>query len=167
MPRPTTKAQLLAESESERQALEALLQDLSEAQMTRRGVVGPWSIKDVLAHLAEWEQMVLGWLKTSQRGAIPDVPARSYKWSELPGLNEHIRAKHAAKSLRQVRAWSARSYRQVMTAIDAIPEKKLFTPGLYPWMNKNTLASYFTCCTSSHYRWARQQIRKGLKSKKS
>ena len=31
-----------------------------------------------------------------------------------------------------------------MQVIEALPEETLFTCGLYPWMNKNTLAMYFT-----------------------
>ena len=57
------------------------------------------------------------------------------------------------------------SYHQIMEKIETLSEEALFTPGLYPWMNKNTLAAYFTSCTSSHYRWARAEIRKGLKKK--
>ena len=61
MPRPTTKSQLLAEIEKEHIALEELIATLTPEQMTQQSVVGKWSVKDVLAHLMEWEQMFLGW----------------------------------------------------------------------------------------------------------
>jgi hypothetical protein len=52
-----------------------------------------------------------------------------------------------------------------MQAIESLSEETLFTPGLYPWMNKNTLGAYFVSATSSHYRWARKEMKKGLKEK--
>jgi len=54
----------------------AILATLTPEQMTRPGALGDWSAKDVLAHLYEWEQMVLGWLAAGQRGQTPSVPAR-------------------------------------------------------------------------------------------
>ena len=68
MPRPTSIPDLLAAIEKERGALETLLEPLTPEEMTDPGVVGEWSVKDVLAHLIEWEQMVLGWHATGLRG---------------------------------------------------------------------------------------------------
>jgi len=163
MPRPRTKAQLLSEGDVERRALESFLTMLTERQMTQPGALGSWTAKDVLAHLAEWDRMLIGWLTVSQRGKAPDVPAKGYKWSQLPALNEAIRRKHASRSVKQVLAMFRRSRRQVVAAIEALPEEVLFTPGFYPWLKTNTLASYFTSCTSSHDRWARNGMRKALK----
>lgn len=164
MPRPYTKPQILAESRKEREALENFLSLLSPEQMTEPGMLGEWSVKDVLAHLYEWEQMVLGWLAASQRGESPHVPAEGYKWNQLPALNEVIREKHSRRTLDELLPMFRNSYEQVMTTVEKLSEEDLLTPGLYPWMNKNTLAAYFVSCTSSHYRWARTEMKKGLKA---
>lgn len=164
MPRAQSKPQLLSESQKERGALEEFLATLIPEQMTQPGLLGEWSAKDVLAHLYEWEQMVLGWLAASQRGESPHVPAEGYKWSQLPALNETIREKHSGRSLDEILALFRDSYQQITQTIENLSEETLFTPGLYPWMNKNTLGAYFVSCTSSHYRWARKEIKKGLKT---
>jgi hypothetical protein len=166
MPRPINKEDLLSQSQKEHDALEQFLSTLTVEQMTQPGIVGEWSPKDVLAHLYEWEQMVLGWLAASQRGETPHVPAEGYKWNQLPALNEQIRQKHEGRTLDDVLAMYGDSYQEVTGTIAGISEEALFTPGLYPWMNKNTLAAYFTSCTSSHYRWARNEMRKGFRNKK-
>jgi hypothetical protein len=163
MPRPLTKSQLLSESQKEHEALEQFLFTLSTDQLTKPEVLGEWSAKDVLAHLYEWEQMVLGWLAASQREERPHVPAEGYKWSQLPALNEKIREKHSSRSLDETLALFRDSYNQTMQTIESQSEEVLFTPGLYPWMNKNTLGAYFVSATSSHYRWARKEIKKGMK----
>jgi hypothetical protein len=166
MPRPHTKPLLLSESQKEHDALEEFLATLTPDQMIQEGIVGEWSAKDVLAHLWEWEQMVLTWLATSQQGETPHVPAEGYKWNQLPTLNEEIYQKHHQRTLDEVLSMYQKSYQQVMETIEGLPEETLFTSGLYPWMNKNTLAAYFTSCTSSHYRWARKEIRKGYRAPK-
>jgi hypothetical protein len=51
----------------------------------------------------------------------------------------------------------------MLKAVEALSEEELFTPRLYPWTNKNALAAYFISATSSHYAWARKEVRKCLK----
>ncbi len=165
MPRPHTKELLLSESHKERDKLEGFLSTLTPDQMIQSGIVGDWSVKDVFAHLYEWEQMVLGWLAAGQRGDRPHVPAEGYKWNQLPALNEEIRRKHDHRSLEEVQIMFGESYQLTIQTIEGLSEEILFTSGLYPWMNKNTLAAYFTSCTSSHYRWALKEIRKGLRAR--
>lgn len=164
MAKPHTKALILSESEKERNALEELLQALTADEMTRPDIVGSWSVKDVLAHLYEWEQMVLRWLAASRRGETPAVPAAGYKWNQLPALNETIFQTYRGRSLSEIQQLSQTSYREITATIEALDEETLFAAGLYPWMNKNNLATYFTSATSSHYRWARKEIRKGLRA---
>jgi hypothetical protein len=53
----------------------------------------------------------------------------------------------------------------MMKTIERLSEEILFTRGLYPGINQNHLAAYFTSCTSSQYRWALKEIRKGLRAK--
>jgi hypothetical protein len=164
MSKPTTKNQLLADILKERQALEQFLATLSPEQMTVEGVVGYWAVKDVLAHLLEWEQMVPGWYVTGLRGETPHVPAEGYNWGQLPQLNQSIYMKHHDRRLEDILAQFHASYQHILATVQGLSESDLFTPGLYPWMNKNTLAAYFTSCTSSHYRWARTEMRKRLKA---
>ena len=163
MPKPQTKSEILSASQKEHEALEEFLSGLSPEQMTEPGTLGEWSVKDVLAHLYEWEQMTLGWLAAGQNGETPCVPAKGYKWNQLPALNNHIKKKHNDSSLDEILSKYQASYKQIMDTIEGLPKEDLFTPGLHPWMNKNTLAAYFISNTSSHYRWALKEIRKGLK----
>ncbi len=88
MPRPTSKRDLMVAIDQERGKLEAILVTLKPEQMVEPGVVGEWSVKDVLAHLVEWEQMALGWYRAGLRGETPDLPAPGYKWNQTPQLNQ-------------------------------------------------------------------------------
>lgn len=165
MPRPTSKTDLLAAINQERGALEATLETLTPAQMVEPGVVGEWSVKDVLAHLIEWEQMVLGWYRAGLHGEIPELPAPGYKWNQTPQLNQMIYEKHRDRPLDEVIEQFQASHREILGVIHELSNEKLFTAGQYAWAGKNTIGTYFVSATSSHYLWAGKEIRKGLKAK--
>jgi len=167
MPKPTTKSQLLAEIQKERDAPEEFLSTLSPEQMTQPGMLGEWSVKDVLAHLFEWEQMVLNWHAAGLRGQGPPIPADGFNWGQLPQLNQRIYEKHRDRALQDILKQFKATHRKMQKTLEGLSEKDLFTPGRYAWTKKLTLAAYITSCTSSHFRWARAGIRKGLKAKSS
>lgn len=167
MPRPTTKDRLLTEIQKEREALEGFLDRLSLEQMTQPGALGTWSVKDVLAHLVEWEQMFLGWYATGKRGELPTIPAKGFTWGQLPQLNQQIFKKHCDRDLEEIQKQFESSYRKMLKAIRGMTEEELFTRGYYAWTNKNALVAYIIPNTSSHYRWARTQMHKQLRVAKA
>ena len=165
MPRPTNKQDLLAAIEKERGALETFLETLTPKQMTEPGIVGEWSVKDVLAHLTEWEQMCLGWHKAGLRGEIPPLPAPGFKWNQTPQLNQQIYEKYRERPLNETLTQFRASHREIFKVIQGLSNEALFTSGHYAWTKKNTLGTYMVSATSSHYLWARKEIRKGFMAK--
>jgi hypothetical protein len=165
MPRPTSKTDLLAAINQEREALETTLEALTHEQMVKPGVVGEWSVKDVLTHLIEWEQMVLEWYRAGLRGENPELPAPGYKWNQTPQLNQLIYEKHRDRPLDEVMEQLQASHREILGVIQELSNEELFTTGRYTWTQKNTMGTYFVSATSSHYLWARKEIRKGIKAR--
>lgn len=163
MPRPTTKATLLAAGADELARLEAQLAPLTAAQQVAPGVVGDWSVKDVLAHLTAWHEMVLGWHAAGLRGEVPETPGGGFSWQQMPALNQQIYLAHRDEPLDAVWAAFRASAAAARAAIEVASEEQLFAPGVYKWTKSTTLGAYFVSATSSHYVWARTEIRKGLK----
>lgn len=166
MPRPTTKDQLLEAIETERNALEAFLAELSPAQMSEPGLVGEWSAKDMLSHLIEWEQMVLSWYSAGLKGKVPVTPSAEFNWGQLPQLNQQIYEKHRDRPLADIQKDFKSSFKKILSTIQSLSEEDLFTRGRYAWTKNNSLGAYFISSTSSHYHWARTTMKKGLKSLK-
>jgi hypothetical protein len=165
MPRPTTTKTLLETIEFERNALESLLAELSPDRMTEPGMVGEWSVKDVLAHLLEWEQMVLCWHSAGLTGKVPITPSEEFNWAQLPQLNQQIFEKSQNRPLADIQKEFAASYKKTLKIIQGLSDEDLFTRGRYAWTKNNTLGAYFISSTSSHYHWARTTIKKALKTK--
>ncbi len=163
MPRPTSKKALLSAMQTEHDALEKTLAELTEEQISTVNRTTKWSIKDVLAHLTEWEQMVMGWYEAGRKGKTPAVPAEGFNWAQLPALNKHIFDKHHNRGIKDVLRSYRASFTKIQNLASGISEVEMFTRGRYAWTNKNALAAYFIGSTSSHYIWARKEVRKCLK----
>jgi hypothetical protein len=59
MQEPATRKQLVDRISAERADLNASFVDLPAAQMDEPGVAGHWSVKDMLVHVAWWEQQAV------------------------------------------------------------------------------------------------------------
>jgi len=132
--------------------------------MEIRGIIGEWSVKDLLAHLVAWEQRFLFWYKAGLRGEVPQIPAPGISWGELDLLNQLIYEKHRDRSLEDVRTEFNTSFHQVLATIEDIPEEDMFATGRYAWLGESNLAAYILANTADQYRWAKQQIRSWLKA---
>ena len=163
MPIPTNKQQLLDEAQKKYEALGRQVASFTPEEMVRPGVIGTWSIKDILAHLLEWQTMLMGWYEAGLRGEKPAVPAEGYNWSQLPDLNQAIYERCRDAALDDVRSQLDASHRHMQDVVASLSEEELFTPGRYAWIGINTLASYVDSCAGAHYRWARTGIRSGAK----
>lgn len=152
----------------ERQRLEAAIIALSPRQRTASGVIDAgWSVKDIMAHLAEWEQMFLGWHAAGVRGESPETPAPGYTFGvkSLGQLNDAIYRKYRRRSLTDVQAFFDQSYQQILQALDGMSEEELNTPARYAWLGKHTVGDGLAANTWKHYRWARGLIVKWAKKK--
>lgn len=158
-----TRAALLERIASERRSLEALLAGLSSAQMTAPGVIGRWSAKDILAHLAAWEELLCGWYQVGLRGETPDLPAPGFTWRTIDALNEQIYQQHRDQTLAEVQAWFGEAHQQFLAVVGGIPEADLFSRPCYAWQGKYRLVTYVQANGNQHYHWAAGHIRKWLK----
>lgn len=159
------KQVILERIATERRRLEGNLVAISHKDMLISGVVGTWSVKDLLAHLVEWERMFMRWYEAGLHGNRPDIPAPGYSWSEMDALNEHIFQKNKAHPLDEVLADFEDSYRQVYKLVEGIPEEDMFAVGSYDWVGNGNLVNYILANTANHYRWAKEKVRAWLKAK--
>ncbi len=164
MPKQIGKAQAIEKLETERRRLEQNLAPLSEKDMLRPGVVGEWSVKDVLAHLASWERFFLDWYAADQRGETPHPPAPGLTWKpkDLDILNRRIFVKHRDRPLSKVLADFRNTHKRFMATVQAIPEKDIITKERFAWI-KPGLYSWLTAY-ASHDRWAKEKVRERWKS---
>ena len=131
MPRPTSKAQLLEQARQNYAKLQAEIKELSSDDLIEPGIVGDWSIKDVLAHLMVWQQMTLNWYRMGKAGETPVTPSEKYTWREIPALNHEIYETHRDYPLADIQRGLDESHHETLHLIETMSDDELFTPKVY------------------------------------
>jgi hypothetical protein len=157
--RARTKAELLKSIHESRALMEKKYAGLSPEQMIWPGSMGDWSVKDILAHLVDWEGRLISWYRAGLRGEIPETPAPGITWRQLPKLNQDGYEQHKDDSLEEVLDQSNRSFEEVLALVESMNEREIFETGIYPWTGESALLSWIAANTASHYNWAQRNIR--------
>lgn len=168
MARPTTKTDLLRMAEENYAALMDLVNSFSDAE--REGTF-PFedrdrNVRDVLAHLYEWQVMMEIWYTDGMAGKTPVTPAPGYTWKTTPELNQVIWQKYQDTTLAEIEKMLAASHKKMLTMIEKHTNEELFARKQYGWTKTTTLGAYFVSATSSHYDWAIKKLKKYKRSLK-
>lgn len=120
---------LIAELDHARHILRQLLQDLEAQHAASLEVYPTWTIKELLAHVAGWDDACIATLRAHSRGELPATPAAS----GIDLYNVSTVARRAALPLEQViQEWE--STREVLKQIIRdLPAEKLAEQFVYPW----------------------------------
>jgi hypothetical protein len=158
-----SKAERLELVRREYAALEQAIGQLSEAQLTEP-IDGSWSAKDILAHVAAWQQILLvfhiGGRPFEQ--AAPGIAA-SYQTDGVDTINEALYQRDRSRPLAQVLDAFRRSHQQTLAAIESMSEAELFRPytpaGRDP-SSGGQLINWIAGDTYEHYMEHRETIAK-------
>lgn len=160
-----SKQQLLSAITTEQQKLDQIINELTPKQVEALPVCDKWTPKDLLCHIARWQEMVLDWYNQGLKGETPKVPHEKYNWGQLPDLNNEIYLQYKDYTIEQAFEYYKEMNSKTLNLINSLDEATLLQPGLYAWMNKNTLIAYLGSDTASHYLWASSLIRKAIRKK--
>ncbi|MCB0737322.1 MAG: ClbS/DfsB family four-helix bundle protein [Bacteroidetes bacterium] len=168
MPRPTTKQELLDLSQKNYQKLLNYIDSQPDEKQVADFPVGTLNrnVRDVLAHLHEWHNMMQRWYNEGMAGQNPDIPAVGYTWKTTGDLNREINQQFSATPLPKVRELLENSHQQVVALIEKHTNDELFEKNRYKWTGTTSLGAYLISATSSHYDWALKLIKKSLKGMK-
>ena len=141
-----SKADLLVAIEAERAGWEALLAEIGEARMEEPGAAGAWTFKDVVAHLNGWRRRTVRRLEAARQDAPPPPPEWPAEFDEdsdegLDQINRWMYERDKDRPLGDVLGESRQQFRQLRTAVEAMPERDLFDPGRFAWMGGEPLAA--------------------------
>lgn len=165
MPTEKSKKTILSRLQLERNKLIETLEGLSEEDFTRSGVVGIWSVKDVLAHLAHWETGMLNWMQTARQRQPVDGPEEGLTWRQMHEFNQRIYEAHRDESLPEVKQYFHDAHASFMKMVEEIPDDELLTRGYYAFTGKKSVYDWLGSY-AAHDRWGREEIEKWLKERK-
>ncbi len=144
------KIKLLEMMRVEHEFLRRTIAPLSTAQLIQPGVMGEWSIKDIVSHIVIWEQRFLRWVEDAARGESLEQPEPGYAWEDVDRLNADDHRANRDRPLLDVLAEFERSHLQAYGILAGLPDEILFTPGYYPFTRGKALWEYAASSTYEH-----------------
>jgi hypothetical protein len=110
------RQQLLARLDQAWQDFHATYVGLPMAALGQPGVVDAWSVKDLIAHLATWEEETLKALPLIVAGKRPP------RYGGVDRFNAAQSERNQRLSLTEARAWLADSHARLVALLEATPE---------------------------------------------
>jgi len=149
--------ELMTNIESERSQLMATLNRLTGEQMLHPGVVGAWSVKDILAHIAMWYARAVTLLFQAERGRPLELPrSNASDWADVN--TQEYRSQKDRPLSRVLDDFDA-AHRQLLRRLEAWrDEAALFDARRYPLLRGRSLAEVVWDYTGAHSAEHRAQI---------
>ncbi len=119
------KEELLKQAQEGFQAFKAAYAGLSEAQM-RELMLGTWSIREVLCHVAGWHREMVPVFERISRGEKPLPEGISY--DDVDGWNAKFVKAYAGKSVAEILREVEASHDALLAAAKQVPADR-FAPG--------------------------------------
>ncbi len=123
-PLPTTKAELLARMARGRADFEAIIANLSDAQLSAPDKDG-WAIKDHLVHLAVWELGIAAMLRRQPRYRAMGIEQTEPRGGNFDEPNEKIFQQHHNRALPEVLEYFRMVHLDLIAAINALSDADL------------------------------------------
>jgi hypothetical protein len=150
------KSEMLTLLQDEFNRWEALLDSLSQPQISAAHFIGSWSIKDVLAHLMAWQTRSIARLEAARMDRDPDFP----RWpvevdpdllDDPEQTNTWIQKTYRDTAWPDIhRSWVA-GFQRFLQLAQAIPEQDLLEPKRYHWMSSQPLMAVLQSCYDHHH----------------
>jgi hypothetical protein len=151
------KQQLLNRVERAWEVLRHSYEGLPEHEMTIAGVMGDWSVKDIIAHVTWWEEEALKYLPVILTGEKP--PRYSVLYGGIDAFNARMTEQKKNLSLSEVLRQRDDTHRRLIDFLQSAPEDQCKRET--PFRHRLRLDTY------GHYAKHAEAIRKWRDQRKS
>jgi hypothetical protein len=131
------KDEILEALEDEREKFLDAIEGLNEPELLQPGVVGQWSVKDLIAHITLWEAELVKLLWQTAQGQKPttvhfsgvDMDARNAAWYQ----------EQKDRSMERIVADFAAVRKQTSRRVEAFSDKDLNDQSRFSWLRGHPL----------------------------
>jgi len=160
MEHPPSKAQILTDIQREWILFEQMLSRLAEEQLLMSGVIGQWSVKDILAHIVAWEKVLLDRLE----GVLSMEPLKYppiMNNDDVELFNKNTFLENRERSLFDVQHEFHSIYQELLAVLEVLDESALTRPVPWDWASEDLrLWHIIIANTCDHYQEHRLEIEK-------
>ena len=114
------KQQLLKRLEKAWAEIKVSYAGLSDSQLTEPGVMGHWSVKDILAHVTTWEEEALKYLPLIVTGG---KPPRYIQYGGIDAFNAQMTEQKQVLALSDVLKQLDETHHRLIAYIQSVPEE--------------------------------------------
>ena len=114
------KQQLLKRLETAWTALKESYTGLSDAQLLVPGVMGDWSVKEILAHVTIWEEEALKYLPKVSNG---EKPPRYVQYGGIDAFNAQMIEQKRSLALSEVLSQLDETHRRLINYLQSVSEE--------------------------------------------
>jgi hypothetical protein len=143
-----TKDEILNALEDEREKFLDTIENLSDEAMQEPGVVGEWSVKDILFHLSMWEGEMVRMLWQAIQGQTPTT--RQFTQVSVDETNaawqQNSQTRPLENVLQDYHAVRQQTFRRVMPFTD----QDLNDPQRFPWLKGRPLWEWIASDSFEH-----------------
>ena len=131
------RAQLFKRIEGRWKGLHQAMEGLPEKAVMEPGVVGRWSVKDLMGHVTTWERETLTYLPTIMRGM------RTPRYGGVDPFNARESAKKQGLPLQEIRRQMTGTHEELLAFLADVPEEHFATETRFRWrLRIDTYAHY-------------------------
>jgi len=160
---PGNKKELMSAIEREWKLLLAVVENLTDEQMTKPDA-GGWSPKDNLAHLIEWMNVLMGYhIDKRPSHEVLGVPEEVTKDWDLEIINPVLFERNKNRQRGEVLDGLKQAYTSLIAKLDSISFEDLLKPRHANDPEKRPLLIWVIGDTTEHFLEHRETIERGIK----
>jgi hypothetical protein len=125
------KTELLDWLQEEYQQWQAFLGQIDPGLMDQPGVAGDWSIKDIVAHLTDWQPRQIARIQAAQRGEPEPAPPWPAHLQTDDEVNAWIYTANHGRSVGEVLEEAHHVFQQTLAVIGGLPDDIVIEPAYH------------------------------------
>jgi hypothetical protein len=153
------RAEILKTIKEQHTQLLAALEGIPEETIVKRPVVEWWTIKDLLGHIAMWEQVAIKFITEYKQDGVPKMLGMN----DDAAIDKHNKREATIRrdwSLARVRAEFDAAHRGLIAAIETLSDAGLVRQLPAPWGQGDTLEKLIAVNSYQHNPEHIEQIKK-------
>jgi hypothetical protein len=158
-PRPESKTELLERMRAGREEWDGLIAQIPDSARTESALAGGWSVKDLIVHVAAYENWTAAQIRAANEGRAPadserygveEMPPDPEGW-DLDRQNAAIYAQYKETPLAEVMSFSRQAFANLVAAVEAVSDADLSRVGAQAWTGDTTLLEIIPGQCYAHY----------------
>ena len=158
------KQEIVKALEDSREPIMRIIDELSDEQMLEPGVVGEWTLKDLIAHLTRWEAELIKLLWQIRQGGTPS--SMLVEEMDFDAINARWNQEDQSRSLGRILEDFYAVREQTLRRLEYFNDKDLDDPKRFPFLKGKPLWIKIAGNSFAHDQEHLEQIQRWLENKK-